>query len=714
MSQSGQDRDDSRGLNSGQKKAAGIPLERIETATSSKPDSANQPNPTLYDDSRRSGIHAEEEKPQEIKTSHNPFDFQAKDEPSASESGVQKPYVEAEPAFMSKAPGTNVTTNASKSGEETPDLTNIPVSVQKGHIQPEQVSRVSESKLSAAQVHLSSKKKGTKNKRSKKHSKVGNGNHNRTESESEPPVSPVTKSVSEANGSDIEESETETSADGGTSASVPFKSVRRRKNVDAKPRTSQSGKELKKASSSAERSAGKIAAMEVLKAIAEASATMSEEHKKSREEVPISDDKKAPSPLKFKDCVGRKFSFPFLLVKNWDGMEELIKQAFIHVDKLGPHVADGHYDLIGPSGEIILPQVWDTIIEPGWAISMHMWPIPEPPNASQGPPPGPPPSSYPVRPPPPRNWPGGPPSRPIPAQNQGDRSGKLRQATVTDDEDEKPRPKRSRTLRKSLENRETLALPPKPPKTLFTDEGEIDNSYQAAQSMFLGKSFQAFDFKVLMVWDLLRLQREVIDMLDTFRENPGDNNYRDGFFKTLAEYRTALRDWQQIECFPRSSRSEVHAFDLHLKNQLSSDEHKRLCGTSQWLGSVINLTVNEEKAASKVRSFLQGLLPDRLAMSSDKAQYEEQLTALALGTGPRVRPNPNDVEAGADDDSMVKIEMPTRKEAYSSFVDALARLLISISGGLLLVVPMVVLVKVKPLNWRLGIVAISVLLFAIA
>src|ERR1044071_6015690 len=59
-------------------------------------------------------------------------------------------------------------------------------------------------------------------------------------------------------------------------------------------------------------------------------------------------------------------------------MEELIKQAFLHVEVIGPHVAEGHYDLIGPNGEIILPQVWETMIEPDWSITMHMWPMPEP------------------------------------------------------------------------------------------------------------------------------------------------------------------------------------------------------------------------------------------------------------------------------------------------------------------------------------------------
>jgi hypothetical protein len=90
-----------------------------------------------------------------------------------------------------------------------------------------------------------------------------------------------------------------------------------------------------------------------------------------------SDDPKPP--IRFKDAVGRKFSFPWHLCKTWKGMEELIKQAFLHVDILGPHVHEGHYDLVGPDGEIILPQIWETMVKPDLAITMHMWPMPEPP-----------------------------------------------------------------------------------------------------------------------------------------------------------------------------------------------------------------------------------------------------------------------------------------------------------------------------------------------
>ncbi|RJE23282.1 hypothetical protein PHISCL_04397 [Aspergillus sclerotialis] len=88
-------------------------------------------------------------------------------------------------------------------------------------------------------------------------------------------------------------------------------------------------------------------------------------------------------PIKFKDAVGRKFSFPFDLCCTWQGMEELIRQAFLHIEVIGPHVAEGHYDLVGPNGDIILPQVWETVVEPDWTITMHMWPIPEKPKTPE-------------------------------------------------------------------------------------------------------------------------------------------------------------------------------------------------------------------------------------------------------------------------------------------------------------------------------------------
>ena len=141
----------------------------------------------------------------------------------------------------------------------------------------------------------------------------------------------------------------------------------------------------KAAAEKAAEEAAKAAKEESDKKLAEAEAAKAELEKKQKEleeavakAAPVPDMLKAP--IKFKDAVGRKFSFPWHLCKTWKGMESLIKQAFLHVDVIGAHVQEGHYDLMGPEGEIILPQVWDTMIKPDWEVSMHMWPIPETPK----------------------------------------------------------------------------------------------------------------------------------------------------------------------------------------------------------------------------------------------------------------------------------------------------------------------------------------------
>ncbi|KAJ5291123.1 hypothetical protein N7478_000374 [Penicillium angulare] len=123
-------------------------------------------------------------------------------------------------------------------------------------------------------------------------------------------------------------------------------------------------------------------------------AAKAKEEEEAKNKVPPPEKKK---PIKFKDAVGRKFSFPFELCATWQGMEDLIKQAFLHIEVIGPHVAEGHYDLVGPNGDIILPQVWETVVEPDWLITMHMWPIPEKPKEPDPPPAADPPAAAPAK-----------------------------------------------------------------------------------------------------------------------------------------------------------------------------------------------------------------------------------------------------------------------------------------------------------------------------
>ncbi|KAI0851249.1 hypothetical protein F5Y00DRAFT_230738 [Daldinia vernicosa] len=158
-------------------------------------------------------------------------------------------------------------------------------------------------------------------------------------------------------------------------------------------------------------------------------------------------------PIRFKDAVGRKFIFPWEKAKTWAGMERLIRNCFVYVDVIGPHVIKGHYDLftfhlpfstdtgfemapqaaasepagvqqhpgieahmagssnhppiphaptpppaptltpIEQSAVTILPELWEDLVEPGMFILMQMWPMAPPalpPPPMQHPPPGPP------------------------------------------------------------------------------------------------------------------------------------------------------------------------------------------------------------------------------------------------------------------------------------------------------------------------------------
>lgn len=150
-------------------------------------------------------------------------------------------------------------------------------------------------------------------------------------------------------------------------------------------------------------------------------------------------DAKQLETIQFKDSVGRKFRFPFEVVKTWSvswhhsiparhsgspsrpfearteshaeqGMEKLIKQPFLNDNRIGGQVHSGHYDLIDPEGEIILPQTWKYFVRPDWSIEMKVWPRPGPPMPPPFPrrfPPGVGPKPHPPPSPPP-GW-----SRPI-------------------------------------------------------------------------------------------------------------------------------------------------------------------------------------------------------------------------------------------------------------------------------------------------------------
>lgn len=53
-------------------------------------------------------------------------------------------------------------------------------------------------------------------------------------------------------------------------------------------------------------------------------------------------------------------------------MEELIKSAFKNDDALRESINKGLYDLIGPHNTVILPLLWDYVVQPGYYITMSM------------------------------------------------------------------------------------------------------------------------------------------------------------------------------------------------------------------------------------------------------------------------------------------------------------------------------------------------------
>jgi chemotaxis protein histidine kinase CheA len=156
---------------------------------------------------------------------------------------------------------------------------------------------------------------------------------------------------------------------------------RKAREEEEKKRKEEIADATKKAKETAEKKAEEAAkkakdeADKKFKELEEAKAEAEKKRKELEEETAkLKPPDHAGKSIKFEDAMGRKFSFPFHLCKTWKGMEGLIRQAFSAIEDFGEHVKLGHYDLTGPDGEIILPQVWENMIQPDWEIKMHLWP----------------------------------------------------------------------------------------------------------------------------------------------------------------------------------------------------------------------------------------------------------------------------------------------------------------------------------------------------
>ena len=54
-------------------------------------------------------------------------------------------------------------------------------------------------------------------------------------------------------------------------------------------------------------------------------------------------------------------------------MENLIKRSLTHVESMDSEIFRGRYDILSPSGEIILPEIWDSVVMPGWIVELRFW-----------------------------------------------------------------------------------------------------------------------------------------------------------------------------------------------------------------------------------------------------------------------------------------------------------------------------------------------------
>jgi len=115
--------------------------------------------------------------------------------------------------------------------------------------------------------------------------------------------------------------------------------------------------------------------------------------------IPPADDTRAA--VKFKDAGGRTWTFPWKFCKQWETMQILIIKCFTDHPGISAQVQAGRYWLFGPDEQVIMPELWEHTVQPGWEIAMQLWPLPPPRDegrrkkeAMDAEPPAPPPPTH--------------------------------------------------------------------------------------------------------------------------------------------------------------------------------------------------------------------------------------------------------------------------------------------------------------------------------
>ena len=52
-------------------------------------------------------------------------------------------------------------------------------------------------------------------------------------------------------------------------------------------------------------------------------------------------------------------------------MEKMIRRSHSRMESLHTQLMRGDYDILSPTGEIILPDVWSEVVQPGWVIQLR-------------------------------------------------------------------------------------------------------------------------------------------------------------------------------------------------------------------------------------------------------------------------------------------------------------------------------------------------------
>lgn len=77
-------------------------------------------------------------------------------------------------------------------------------------------------------------------------------------------------------------------------------------------------------------------------------------------------------PVTMRDWLSRKFIFPVDMCQSWEGLHNLIQEAFGHLLEYRPMVEKGCYSISHVTGEVILPSTWQSFVRPGLEIKMEI------------------------------------------------------------------------------------------------------------------------------------------------------------------------------------------------------------------------------------------------------------------------------------------------------------------------------------------------------